>query len=40
MEQIVKDWVKHVSRTKGLNEQVVEEMNALIFTSGSYRLGV
>nr|XP_027099274.1 nuclear poly(A) polymerase 1-like [Coffea arabica] len=40
LDQIVKDWVKHVSRTKGLNEQVVEEMNALIFTSGSYRLGV
>lgn len=39
-EQIVKTWVKNVSRAKGLNEQLVQEANAKIFTFGSYRLGV
>ena len=40
MEQIVKIWVKTISRAKGLNEQLVQEANAKIFTFGSYRLGV
>lgn len=40
LEQIVKNWVKSISRGKGLNEQLVQEANAKIFTSGSYRLGV
>jgi poly(A) polymerase len=40
MEQIVKNWVKVISRAKRLNEQLVQEANAKIFTFGSYRLGV
>ncbi|KAE9600246.1 putative polynucleotide adenylyltransferase [Lupinus albus] len=39
LDQIVKIWVKRVSRAKGY-EQLVESANAMIFTSGSYRLGV
>ncbi|CAL0322249.1 unnamed protein product [Lupinus luteus] len=39
LDQIVKMWVKSVTRAKGY-EQLVESANAMIFTSGSYRLGV
>ncbi|XP_059644929.1 nuclear poly(A) polymerase 1-like [Cornus florida] len=40
LDQTVKIWVKTISRAKGLNEQLVQEANAKIFTFGSYRLGV
>uniref|UniRef100_A0A7C9APK9 polynucleotide adenylyltransferase n=1 Tax=Opuntia streptacantha TaxID=393608 RepID=A0A7C9APK9_OPUST len=40
LDQTVKTWVKTISRAKGLNEQLVQEANAKIFTFGSYRLGV
>ncbi|KAH9620792.1 hypothetical protein KSS87_005587 [Heliosperma pusillum] len=40
LDQIVKGWVKTISRAKGLNDQLVQEANAKIFTFGSYRLGV
>ncbi|GFP84699.1 nuclear poly(A) polymerase 1 [Phtheirospermum japonicum] len=40
LDQIVKTWVKNISRAKGYNESMVQEANAKIFTFGSYRLGV
>lgn len=40
IDQIVKGWVKHLTRQRGYTEQMVEEGNAVIFTFGSYRLGV
>ncbi|KAL4316805.1 hypothetical protein S83_052169 [Arachis hypogaea] len=40
LDQIVKTWVKTISHAKGLNDQLVHEANAKIFTFGSYRLGV
>lgn len=36
----MKLWIKTISRAQGLNEQLVHEANAKIFTFGSYRLGV
>lgn len=38
--QIVKSWVKHLTRLKGYTDQMVEDANAVIITFGSYRLGV
>ncbi|KAK1266561.1 hypothetical protein QJS04_geneDACA002629 [Acorus gramineus] len=40
IDRIVKDWVKQLTRQRGYNDQMVEEANAVIFTFGSYRLGV
>ncbi|KAL4560008.1 hypothetical protein LXL04_032156 [Taraxacum kok-saghyz] len=37
---IVIDWVKQLTRLRGYTEQMVEDANAVIFTFGSYRLGV
>ncbi|KAI6671865.1 hypothetical protein NL676_006750 [Syzygium grande] len=38
--QIVIDWVKQLTRLRGYSDQMVEDANAVIFTFGSYRLGV
>ncbi|KAK7351513.1 hypothetical protein VNO77_11031 [Canavalia gladiata] len=40
LEQIVKNWVKQLTRQRGYTDQMVEDANAIIFTFGSYRLGV
>ncbi|XP_020244695.1 nuclear poly(A) polymerase 4-like [Asparagus officinalis] len=40
IDQIVKEWVKQLTRQRGYTDQMVEEANAVIFTFGSYRLGV
>ncbi|XP_062009074.1 nuclear poly(A) polymerase 1-like [Rosa rugosa] len=40
LDEIVKQWVKAISRAKGFDEEFVEEANAKVFTFGSYRLGV
>ncbi|PON71368.1 Poly(A) polymerase [Trema orientale] len=40
ISEIVKDWVKLLTRQRGYTEQMVEDANAAIFTFGSYRLGV
>ncbi|KAJ4954174.1 hypothetical protein NE237_031006 [Protea cynaroides] len=40
IDQIVKGWVKQLTRQRGYTDQIVEDANAVIFTFGSYRLGV
>ncbi|XP_060208396.1 nuclear poly(A) polymerase 4-like isoform X3 [Lycium barbarum] len=40
LDQIVKSWVKELTRQRGYTDQMVEDANAIIFTFGSYRLGV
>ncbi|GLJ16074.1 hypothetical protein SUGI_0267600 [Cryptomeria japonica] len=40
ISQIVKTWVKYVTKLKGYEEQMIEEANAKIFTFGSFRLSV
>ncbi|KAL2228543.1 UNVERIFIED_CONTAM: Nuclear poly(A) polymerase 1, partial [Sesamum indicum] len=40
LNQIVKTWIKNVSRAKGHSDSTVRQANAKIFTFGSYRLGV
>lgn len=40
IKEIVKDWVKKLTCMKGYTDKMVEDANALIFTFGSYRLGV
>ncbi|KAJ8531381.1 hypothetical protein K7X08_026815 [Anisodus acutangulus] len=40
LDLIVKSWVKQLTRQRGYTDQMVEDANAIIFTFGSYRLGV
>ncbi|KAI3912804.1 hypothetical protein MKW92_053054 [Papaver armeniacum] len=40
LDEIVKTWVKKVTRNRGYNDQMVQEANSKIYTFGSYRLGV
>ncbi|KAL1551595.1 Nuclear poly(A) polymerase 4 [Salvia divinorum] len=40
LKQIVKDWVKGLTRLRGYTDQMVEDANAVILNFGSYRLGV
>ncbi|XP_078177094.1 nuclear poly(A) polymerase 4-like isoform X2 [Carex rostrata] len=40
IERICKEWVKQLTRQRGYTDQMVDEANAVIFTFGSYRLGV
>ncbi|KAJ4959103.1 hypothetical protein NE237_026214 [Protea cynaroides] len=40
IDQIVKGWVKQLTRQRGYIDQMVDDANAVIFTFGSYRLGV
>ncbi|KAI4337525.1 hypothetical protein L6164_015930 [Bauhinia variegata] len=40
LDEIVKSWVKQLTRQRGYTDQMVEDANAVIFTFGSYRLGV
>ncbi|PSS07392.1 Nuclear poly(A) polymerase [Actinidia chinensis var. chinensis] len=40
IREIVKAWVKQLTRLKGYTNKMVEEANAVICTFGSYRLGV
>ncbi|CAH9079993.1 unnamed protein product [Cuscuta epithymum] len=40
LKQILKDWVKGVSRSRGFSNHMAEDANAALFTFGSYRLGV
>nr|XP_043627354.1 nuclear poly(A) polymerase 2-like [Erigeron canadensis] len=40
LDQIIKDWVKQLTRQKGYTEKMVEEANGIVRTFGSYRLGV
>ncbi|XP_042456689.1 nuclear poly(A) polymerase 4-like isoform X2 [Zingiber officinale] len=40
LDNIVKNWVKQLTRQRGFSDQMVEKANAVIFTFGFYRLGV
>ncbi|KAE8724515.1 Nuclear poly(A) polymerase 2 [Hibiscus syriacus] len=40
IQEIATNWVKQLTRVRGYTDQMVEDANALIFTFGSYRLGV
>ncbi|KAF8090595.1 hypothetical protein N665_0472s0024 [Sinapis alba] len=40
LDEIVKTWIKKVSRDKGLSDETLKQVNAKIFTFGSYRLKV
>ncbi|XP_044954707.1 nuclear poly(A) polymerase 4-like isoform X1 [Hordeum vulgare subsp. vulgare] len=40
IDVIVKGWVKQLTSQKGYSEQMIEKANVVLFTFGSYRLGV
>ncbi|KAI3727271.1 hypothetical protein L1987_67083 [Smallanthus sonchifolius] len=40
LKQIVVDWVKQLTCLRGYTDKMVEDANAVIYTFGSYRLGV
>jgi poly(A) polymerase len=40
MRSLSREWIKSVCRSKGLPSEVVENAGGMLFTSGSYRLGV
>ncbi|KAL6985482.1 Nuclear poly(A) polymerase 4 [Sarracenia purpurea var. burkii] len=40
IDEVVKCWVKQLTRLRGYTDQMVEDANAVVFTFGSYRLGV
>ncbi|PWA44423.1 poly(A) polymerase [Artemisia annua] len=40
IKKIVVDWVKHLTRLRGYTDKMVEDANAVLYTFGSYRLGV
>ncbi|KAE8690476.1 Nuclear poly(A) polymerase 2 [Hibiscus syriacus] len=40
IQEIVTNWVKQLTHLRGYTDQMVEDANAVIFTFGSYRLGV
>ncbi|THF98495.1 hypothetical protein TEA_005990 [Camellia sinensis var. sinensis] len=40
IKEIVKDWVKQLTRLRGYTDQMVEDANVVLLTFGSYRLGV
>ncbi|XP_044412546.1 nuclear poly(A) polymerase 4 isoform X3 [Triticum aestivum] len=40
IDGIVKEWVKQLTSQKGYSEQMIEKANVVLFTFGSYRLGV
>jgi poly(A) polymerase Pap1 len=39
-QKVVTEFVKHVGRTKGLSDSVLQNAGGKVFTFGSYRLGV
>ncbi|KAK9149359.1 hypothetical protein Scep_008116 [Stephania cephalantha] len=40
IDQVVKAWVKQLTHQRGYTDQMVQDANAVIFTFGSFRLGV
>lgn len=40
LNELMKKWIKQVSKEKGKTEEEAKEVGGKIFTFGSYRLGV